>query len=244
MRYEKTVKTTLHERLMGRIVRYYIMPMTYVSPDYPIPGNYTTQWTYQDQVNPQGYFYGGMNNYQNYSINDPNSRINQTSFNFNQSPYQQQTQQNPYGYAAPVQNQPAVTPVQPFSAYGGSGQQPVMPTLNPPTLTPPTVNPPTLNITQPQQQVQMPTFAQPVAFQNTNPMFNDQIPTFDKRTECWCNQYVQPQQLPVPNIDWNKPVEQPMVNPMYSFQPQIFDKPHTFQDNWVDTFKRNLAVSL
>ena len=225
------------------------MSMTYLSPDYPVPGNSCNQWTYQDQINTQGYFYGGMNSYMNYSpVNDPNSRINQTSYNFNQSPYQQpQTQQNPYGYSAPVQNQPAVTPVQPFSAYGGSGQQPVMPTLNPPTLNPPTLNPPTLNpptLNSPTLNQQMPTFAQPIAFQNQNPMFNAQIPTFDKRTECWSNQYVQPQQIPIPSIDWNKPVEQPMVNPLQSFQVPTFSQPQTFQDNWVDTFKRNLAASL
>ena len=230
--------------LIGKIVKVIFMSMTYLSPDYPIPGNCTMQWTYQDQFNNQGYFYGGMNSYQQYaSVNDPNSRINQTSYNFNQSPYQQQVQpqQNPYGYAAPASNQPVVTPVQPFSAYGGSGQQPVMPTLNPPTMSAPAMNQPVSN----QQPVQMPTFAQPVAFQNTNPIFNDQIPTFDKRTECWSNQYVQPQQIPVPNIDWNKPVEQPMVNPLQqSFQFPSFNKQQTFQDNWVDTFKRNLAVSL
>ena len=69
----------------------------YVSPDYPQPnGGFNSTWTYQDQTNTQGFFYGGMgcNNYP--AVNDPNSRLNQTSFNYgNQSPYQAQFQESP-----------------------------------------------------------------------------------------------------------------------------------------------------
>ena len=216
----------------------------YLSPDYPMAGTATGAWQYQDPNTNNQFFYGGYGNYGNGmpAVGDPNSRINQTSFNYAQSPYQQQ-----YGYAQPQAqvNAPVVTPVQPFSAYGGSGsqnnQQPIMPTLGMTT----TFNQPAPQSVPVQQPVQMPTFAQPMFYTNPmTPLFNAQIPSFDKRTECWGNQYVQPQQLPVPQIDWNKPVSQPFVNPMQTFQmvPSFNQPQSTFQDNWTDLYKRNFNV--
>lgn len=209
----------------------------YISPDWPTLGNgtFTTNWTYQDpNQNQQNFFYGGYNGYP--TANDPNSRINQTTFNWGANPYAQP--QTNYGYQQQQAPAPAVTPLQPFSSYGGSGNQ-QMPTLN---------NMPTLNSAVLPQPTPMnaPTFNQPAYYQNPNaPLFNAQIPTFDKRTECWGNQFVQPQQLPVPNIDWNKPAQQPYANPMQPFQSfPSFNQPQTFQDNWTEMYKRNIAAAL
>lgn len=219
----------------------------YISPDYPTAGSFTMNWAYQDpNQNNQQFYYGGYSGFN--GVGDPNSRINQTSFNA--TPYQN----NQFGYqtnsfSQPQQNNPIPTPiqVQPFSSYGGSGSQPqtpaIMPTLNTAMATNPTGS---VNV-NPYQNQPLPTFAQPIQ-QQVNPyaaMFNNQIPTFDRRTECWGNQYVQPQQLPLPTIDWNKPVNQPFVNPMQqSFQCPFNQPNQTFQENWVDTFKRNIAVSI
>ena len=221
----------------------------YVSPDYPTAGSFTANWSYQNpDQNNQQFYYGGYNTFN--GIGDPNSRINQTSFN--QNPYQN----NQYGYQnnQPVNQTPVPqVQVQPFSSYGGSGvqmnQNPQTPTIMPTLNTAMTFNQPTPvnnNVNPYQNNQPLPTFAQPV--QQTNPyaaMFNSQIPTFDRRTECWGNQYVQPQPLPMPNIDWNKPVQQPFVNPMQQNFQCPFNQPNqTFQENWVDTFKRNIAASI
>lgn len=215
----------------------------YISPDYPTAGSTNiSKWFQVDNpMQQQGFFYGGYNaGYP--GAGDPNSRINQTSFNNNQSPYQNQPNQYAYGQQNTT---PAVQPLQPFSSYGGSGQQTVMPTLNAPTM----FNQPVQQNPFQNQQIpvtSMPTFAQPVQ-QNQAPLFNLQIPTLDKRQELWNNQYTQPQQIPVPQIDWNTPVQQPQyVNPMQSFQsfPNFNQPQQTFTDNWVDMFKRNLGVSL
>lgn len=221
-----------------------MMNTTVINPDYPIAGmcGSLSQFQYQDPNANSQFFYGGYGSYGNGfpSVNDPNSRINQNSFNY-ATPYQ--NQQNGYGYGQPQhQTQQAVTPVQPFSTYGGSGNnnQPIMPTLNTPVFNQPQ------QVAAPVQQQPLPTFSQPTYYQNpVAPLFNAQIPSFDTRTECWGNQYVQPQQIPVPQIDWNKPVQQPMANPMCPFQnscPTFSQGPQTFQDNWMDSYKRNFNM--
>lgn len=221
----------------------------YVSPDYPNVNNMTPfkNWTYQDQnPNQQSFFYGGMG-YNSYpAANDPNSRINQTTFNWGQS-------QNPYAqpaYQQPVQPvQPAVQPVQPFSVYGGSGQQPAptMPTLNAPAIDFNRQSQPTFN--QPVQQQptpMMPSYIPFAPYDPNAPLFNASIATFDKRTECWDNRFVQPQQVPAPQINWNTvPQQNTMVNPMYQFQncPAFNQSNQPFQTNWLEIYRTNQAVS-
>ena len=221
-----------------------------ISPDYPTLTNMAplTGWTYTDPTqSSQAFFYNGYNNGCPVA-GDPNTRINPTStFNWgNANPYS-----TPYGYQQPAPQQ-VQTPVQPFSAYGGSGQQPqsTMPTLNSFAIDRQPIQQPTFN--QPVQQTPAtptPAPVYPPVYGNYNPnapLFNANIPTFDRRTECWNNQFVQPQQIPVPNINWNQPaVQQPMVNPMYSFQcnPSFNQPSQTFQTSWMDTLRANQAVT-
>ena len=220
-----------------------------MSPDYPTPENMTPfrNWTYQDQnPNQQSFFYAGMG-YNSYpTAGDPNSRINQTTFNWGQvqNPYPQQN------YQQPVQ-QPVVQPVQPFSAYGGSGQQPnaTMPTLNTPAIDfnrqQPTFNQP-VQSTQQVQPYTIPTVPMYPTYDPNAPLFNASIATFDKRTECWDNRFVQPQPVPAPQINWNTvPQQNTMVNPMYQFQSYpTFNQPNQpFQNSWLEIYRTNQGVS-
>lgn len=187
----------------------------YVSPDYPTPGSGNfLQYTYQgyQQAMPQSTYYGGPGTWGAY----PQYA----------SPYvpgyDTESRRNPMQYQQPVpQPQTFVQQVAPFSTYGGSGMQPQSQAL--PQL-------PTLD------QAQMPSFQAPYGQQSfptapvqpslpawaqgTNmggvigddrfvPVFSgQQIPMIDKKQQNWENVYVQPQQLPMPSINWQQPATQ------------------------------------
>lgn len=211
--------------------------MGYISPDYPLPESVDnfqryTYNGYNQQLNSQPMYYGGNGYWGGYSQDPESRRVNQQ---FIQQPQFAQQQQ-------------AAQPLQPFSAYGGSGAQvstslPTMPTLDsrraPQPQFQPTVNTqPLLQTSQMNWNSQVP---QMIRDDRMYPLFaNNYVPQFDRSQQLWDNTYVSPRELPMPNISWNKPVQEPHYVP--SYQPSPFSQQPGMQMTWTEMYKqRKLA---
>lgn len=225
--------------------------MGYISPDYPLPENVEnfqryTYNGYNQQMNSQPMYYGGTGCWGGYS-NDPESRRVQQQFI--QQPFAQPQFAQPQYTQQPQQ---VAQPLQPFSAYGGSGAQvstslPTMPTLD------------SRRVPQPQQpQFNFPVNNQPLlqpaqmSWNQQAPMIRDDrmyplfannyIPTFDRNQQLWDNTYVAPREMPMPNIQWNAPVQQPQYVPQYQQSP--FAQQPSMQMTWTEIRNKNKAAQI
>lgn len=239
----KDMKTTLHHRSKER--NCLTNKMAYLSPDYPLMENVDnfqryTYNGYNQQMSSQPMYYGGNGCWGNgYSCDPESRRVAQ------QQPFVQQPMFSQPQFA----QQPQYSqPLQPFSAYGGSGAQvstslPAMPTLDsrrvPTTAPAPAFTQPLLQQTQfvPNPMPNM------IRDDRMYPLFsNPTIQAFDRNQQLWDNAYVSPREMPMPNIAWNKPVPQPQYVPQY--QPSPFVQQPNMQMTWTEVYNKNKMAQI
>ena len=192
-------------------------------------------WDRPNNMAAQNYgYYGGYNNYA--GGYDPDSNRNCNYNPMMQSPmFQSQMQPQ-----QPVQQQ-----AQPWSAYGGSGNQQTPPAVMP------TLGNNLMQMGYQQQQFPAPTFNSPNQPINQVPLY-DQYSTFhnpgmiDRKIDaCWDNRYVQPQQIPTPRIDFNQPYNpNAMPNPYQQQMMMPSFNNQSAQRSWNETYAANLAAKL
>lgn len=230
----------------------------YKSPDYPrdiAAADFSQNFAVKPPTGPSEFYYGGMGGYMGGFQNpmyqsgyDPESRRNQAAWQ-GQTTWQQTPQ---YGYAQPQpQQQSVVEPIRPFSSYGGSGNSGLNGLMeNRCCQTPSWQQPPQMPMYSP--QFCPPQYAQynyggcgnvPVPEPNIPPIkgMSNMRPQ-----DCWSNQYVEPRQTPVPNIDWNAQYQNGMPVQQFQYpypQPNLFNGPGQFTSNWTDQWFQNKGVN-
>lgn len=224
--------------------------MSYQNPDYPIPGTYgsfisNTYMAYEQPQQTQYMFYPGF------------GATPQAEYDSRRTP---PTQSFAPMMQPTIPQQPVVQPIQPFSAYGGSGTQMSAPLSSPmadsrryqPTPAPaanpwaaplaPSSIPQTAAIPQqPQWDMQFNNQVSPFAAQDSRmvPLANGfQVPGFDKRVGVWDNCFTEARPFPQPVVAWNAPANPnaQTFTPVSQMASTPFNQVQPVQQTWMELF--------